>query len=138
MNTLNIFPELLTFYLLAPFLLRVASGAIFVYFGYTKIFRERARRIAFLQKIVFGGGGGAAMFWIISLAELIGGALLVAGLYTQFAALALAVITLGALAVKLWKPKLLDNSVEFYVLLLAVLISLLFLGAGFWALDLPL
>jgi putative oxidoreductase len=136
MNTLSIFPDLLTFWLLAPFILRVTVGFIFIYFGVSKIWREQERRIGFFKKIGFGAG--IIFFWLVSTLEIIGGALLVLGLYTQPTALVLSFVALGAIYSKIRHPKLLDNTLEFYVLLLSVLISLLFLGAGFWAIDLPL
>ena len=136
MNTLSIFPDLLTFWLVAPFLLRITAGFIFIYFGYTKIWKEKERRVSFFNKI--GLGGGMVSFWIVSLAELVGGIFLVLGFFTQATAMILFFIILGAIYTKIRQPKLLDNSLEFFVLLLSVLLSLLFLGAGFWAIDLPL
>ncbi len=136
MNTLSMFPDLLTFWLIAPFLLRITAGFIFIYFGYTKIWKERERRVSFFNKIGFGNG--SIFFWIISLAELIGGILLVLGVFTQATAIMLSFIILGAIYTKIRQPDLLDNSLEFFILLFAVLLSLLFLGAGFWAIDLPL
>lgn len=135
MQTLSIFPDLLTFWLLAPFLLRVVVGLIFTYFGFIKIWKERDRRISFFKKIGFGAG--VVLFWIISITELVGGILLMMGLFTQLVALILSIITIGAIYVKIRKPSRLDNSLEFFTLLLAVLLSLLVLGPGFWAIDLP-
>ncbi len=136
MNTLSMFPDLLTFWLIAPFLLRITAGSIFIYFGYTKIWKEKERRVSFFNKIGFGKG--AVFFWLVSLAELIGGILLVLGFFTQVTAIILSLVILGAIYTKIRQPDLLDNSLEFFILLLAVLLSLLFLGAGFWAIDLPL
>jgi len=136
MNTLSMFPGLLTFWLIAPFLLRITVGFIFIYFGITKIWKERKRRISFFNKI--GLGGEVIFFWIISIIELIGGAFLVLGLFTQIISLILLIIIIVAIYVKIKNPSLLDNSLEFFILTLAVLLSLLFLGAGFFAIDLPL
>ena len=136
MNTLSMFPDLLTFWLISPFLLRITAGFIFIYFGYTKIWKEKERRVSFFNKIGFGAG--TVFFWVVSLVELIGGILLVLGLFTQVTALTLFFIILGATYTKMRQPDLFDNSLEFFILLLAVLLSLLFLGAGFWAMDLPL
>jgi len=130
------FPGLLTFWLIAPFLLRITVGFIFIYFGITKIWKERKRRISFFNKI--GLGGEVIFFWIISIIELIGGAFLVLGLFTQIISLILLIIIIVAIYVKIKNPSLLDNSLEFFILTLAVLLSLLFLGAGFFAIDLPL
>jgi len=136
MNTLSIFPDLLTFWLIAPFVLRITVGFIFIYFGVTKIWKERKRRISFFNKL--GLGAGFMFFWIISTIELIGGVFLVLGFFTQIVSLILSIIIIGAIYAKIKNPALLDNSLEFFFLTLAVLFSLLFLGAGFFAIDLPL
>jgi len=133
---LSIFPDFLTFWLVAPFLLRIAAGFIFIYFGISKIYKERKNKIEFFKKIGFGAG--VIFFWIVSLIELIGGALLVVGLFVQPTAIVLSIIMIGAIYAKIRQPKLLKNTVEFFILLFAVLLSLLFLGSGFFAFDLPL
>ncbi len=129
MNTLNIFPNLFAFGFVAVFLLRVTAGTIFMYFGYTKIYKDKERRVSFFNKIGFGKG--KIFFWIVSLTELVGGIFLVAGFFIQVTALILSAIIMGAICTKIRKPNLLDNSLEFFVLLFIVLVSLLFLGAGF-------
>lgn len=136
MNTLSIFPDFLTFWLIAPFLLRVTIGFIFIYFGITKIWKERKRRVSFFNEVGFGAG--VIFFWLVSIAELAGGVLLILGLFTQIVSIVLSIIIIGAIYAKIKKPELLDNSLEFFFLALAVLLSLLFLGAGFFAIDLPL
>lgn len=128
MNT-TIFPGLITFWFVAPFILRVVAGFIFIYFGYTKIWKERERRISVFHTI--GLGTGKISFWIVSLAELIGGIFLALGLFIQITAIILSLIITGAVYTKVRKPDLLDNSLEFFLLLLAVLASLIFLGSGF-------
>ena len=77
-------------------------------------------------------------FWVVSVIEIIGGIFLVLGLFTQLTALALLFIIIAATYIKIRKPELLDNTLEFYILAIAVLVSLVFLGPGFWAIDLPL
>lgn len=131
---LSIFPDLLTFWLLAPFILRSIIGIIFIYFGASKIWLEKYRRINFFKEI----GGGMISFWVVSVIEIIGGIFLVLGLFTQLTALALLFIIIAATYIKIRKPELLDNTLEFYILAIAVLVSLVFLGPGFWAIDLPL
>ncbi len=134
MNTLSVFPHLLTFGFVVPFLLRITVGIIFIYFGYTKILKEKERRISFFNEIGFGRG--LLLFWVVSFAEIIGGIFLVVGVFTQVVAIVLSIITIGAICTKIRKPDLLDNSLEFFILLLVALVSLLFLGAGFFAMDL--
>ncbi len=136
MNTLSIFPDLLTFWLFAPFLLRTAVGLIFIYFGISKIWKEKDRKINFFKKIGFGTG--IIFFWTVSILEIIGGLYLVLGLFTQPTALVLSLVVIGAIYSKIRHPESLDNTLEFFILLLIVLLSLIFLGPGFWAIDLPL
>jgi len=136
MNTLSIFPDLLTFWLVAPFILRIIIGLIFVYFGISKIWKEKERKINFFKKIGFSTG--VVCFWITSILEIIGGVFLILGLFIQPTALVLLLVVMGAIYSKIRHPELLDNTLEFFILLLAVLLSLLFLGAGFWAIDLPI
>lgn len=119
MNTLSIFPDLLTFGLIAPLLLRVIAGFIFIHLGYKKVHKNKYS-------------------WIIPYAEIIGGIFLILGLFTQAVALILSFFILYTMYKKIRQPNLHNNSIEFFILLLTVLLSLLFLGAGFFAIDLPI
>ena len=117
MHPLSIFPSLLTFGLMAPFLLRLSAGALILIFGW-----ERNQKQYKTQSI----------FYAIS------GVLLVVGLYTQIAA----IVGLILLRFDMWADKktapvsrecrIVD------ILLNVILISLLFTGPGFFAFDLPL
>jgi uncharacterized membrane protein YphA (DoxX/SURF4 family) len=138
MNTLNIFPDLLTFGLIAPLLLRVTVGLIFIYFGIVKLLKEKEFKISFFQKIGLGLKSAIFFFWLVAVIEIAGGILLIVGLYTQAVTLALLTVTAGAMYAKTRYPQSMSNSVEFFILLFIVLVSLLFLGAGFFAVDLPL
>jgi len=133
---LSIFPALFTFRILAALILRVAVGLIFIYFGISKIYKEKKRKISFFEKIGFGKG--VTFFWIVSIIEIIAGILLVIGLLTQLVALVLLGILTYATYVKIRHPELLTNTLEFYFLAIAVLLALLLLGAGAFAIDLPL
>jgi uncharacterized membrane protein YphA (DoxX/SURF4 family) len=68
--------------------------------------------------------------------------LLFLGLYTQIAALVVTLASLLAVIIKirvrLAEHQSLSQGVEYYFLLLAIAVSLLFLGAGAFAIDLPL
>jgi len=121
---LSIFPDLLTFWLVVPLILRVTAGLIFIYFGVSTIWKKRERSIL--------------ATWVTPAIEIIGGVLLVLGFLTQLAALILLVFVAGTVYAKIRRPNIFDNTLEFYILLLAVLFSLLFLGSGFFAIDLPL
>ncbi len=114
---LNLFPDLLTYSFFAPLLLRLAVGVSTIYFGY-------------LTYRAWGNHGRAlGPLWIIA------GLLVLIGLFTQAAVIALLVLLLlkfwgfGAAVKWTW-------SYDF--LLLAALFALLLTGAGAFAFDLPL
>lgn len=134
---LSLFPSLFDYSLLAIFALRVSLGLIFVWFAYTKIFRERTERITFFEKISLRP---AVLFYtLVTGLELVAGVLLVLGLYTQAAALTVGVLMVLATFIKWQRPDALPyNTIEFYLLLAIVSFSLPFLGPGVFAFDLPL
>jgi uncharacterized membrane protein YphA (DoxX/SURF4 family) len=59
-------------------------------------------------------------------------------LWTQLAALLNAVILVIKLGIKAREKKLLSDGINYYILLLAMAVSLLFTGPGLFAFDLPL
>jgi uncharacterized membrane protein YphA (DoxX/SURF4 family) len=136
---LNIFPDLLFLQLLAPFMLRVALGAMFVWIGYSYFFKDREAVFAQLEnkwpKLAIPCLIGGGVF------EIITGGFLIAGLFTQATAIAGALIAIDALFVKfLYKDldKLVKYNKMFYILILVTSLSLIFSGAGIFAIDLPL
>lgn len=133
---LTVFPDLLTYSLIAPFILRVSLGLVLVYFSYLKFRKERVEKIAFFDSL----GMKPGVFYVNTVGgiELVGGILLVAGAYTQIAALGATIIMLVATFIKWRRPESLRNDIEFYILLLVIAVSLIFTGAGFFAFDLPL
>ena len=133
---LNPFPEFLTYGLLAPLFLRLVLGIIFVNLGYLKFGREKAIWRRFFDLTLFKPAG----LWVglFALIQIVGGLMLIAGFYTQIAALVFVVITLLELYVEKREPVLLNRNFVFYLLLFAISLSLLFSGAGFFAFDLPL
>jgi len=133
---LNPFPELLSFSLLSPLFLRVVLGIIFLNLGYLKFGIEKEAWVSFFNITPFR----PARFWVglIALIQIVGGLMLIAGFYTQIAALVFTVITLMELYVENREPVLLNRNFVFYLLLFTISLSLLFTGAGFFAVDLPL
>lgn len=136
---LNIFPDLLFLQLLAPFMLRIVVGVMFVWIGYSYLFKDRAEVIAQISSkwpkiakfsVLFGGT-----------LEVITGIFLIVGLYTQAAAIAGALIAVDALFGKFFYKELdkaLKYSKMFYILILIISLSLIISGAGAFAFDLPL
>lgn len=133
---LNTFPSLLTFGLAAPFILRVVLGIIFILAGYIKIFKKRGDSIHMFSEAAFPDP--VFFFWLVATVEILGGLALVLGFGTQIAAILIGLISLGGLIIKIRKPELLRQTLDFYIFALVIAISLLFTGAGFWAFDLPL
>ena len=113
-------------------LLRLAVGVIFVYHGYPKLEHPQATVHAFE-----GMGFPGYFAYIAGIIELFGGGLLILGLFTRIAGLAIA----GEMAVALWRvhhvfenPMAVKNY-EFPLVLAAAAFALATLGAGVISLD---
>jgi uncharacterized membrane protein YphA (DoxX/SURF4 family) len=124
MHTLSLFPVLLSYQQLAPFLIRIVLGVTLAYFGYHKI----------LGKGQSSGSNSKTYGGI----EVIVAIFLIIGLWTQLAALLNAAILIIKLGFKIKEKKFLSDGINYYVLLLTMAISLIFTGAGFLAIDYPL
>lgn len=115
--------------------LRILIGVIFIAHGYQKI------AIYTLPGTVeaFTGMGApipALTAPLIAFIELLGGAALIAGLFTRIAAPLLALDMLGALLLVHVKAGFFNpNGVEFPLALLAATVTLTLTGAGRYALD---
>jgi uncharacterized membrane protein YphA (DoxX/SURF4 family) len=133
---LSVFPDLLSYDLLAPFILRVIAGLIFLELGYLKLGNEKGVWKMFFETIHFKP---AQLFvTLLAVIEIISGAFLITGYLTQLAALVMAVILFGEAYVEMRDGALLKRDVVFYILLLAICVSLVLSGAGAFAFDLPL
>ncbi|MDO8564818.1 MAG: DoxX family protein [bacterium] len=133
---LNLFPELLAWGLLAPLLLRIVVGLIFVSYGWNILRRDRETASAFCESL--GCKPGTTYVWVWGLLQIAGGLLLIIGLYTQGAALGLMALTGILASLKRKHPERIPFERRFLDLLLVVLVSLLFSGAGLFAFDIPL
>jgi putative oxidoreductase len=116
---------------LAPLLLRVALGAIFLVHGIGKF--EQINHVA---QILTGLGIPFAQYIApgLALLEVVGGVCLILGIGTRILALLLAVVT----AVAILKIKLaqgLRGGYELELLMLVTLVSLMLSGAGAFALG---
>lgn len=115
---LNPFPSLLTYGLLAPFLIRVTLGAIALSGAYLGIKKDPRKAFSYVCAL--------------------SGLSLVLGFYTQIGALLL--IALYGMMLS-WEKKrgamtMRDN--WYYAIIIIAAVSLLFSSAGFLAFDLPL
>ena len=136
MQTFNIFPDLFAFSFMAPLILRVIIGLIFLNLGSLKLGRERAGWVSSLNILGIRPAGFFAV--LLGIAEIIGGLLLIAGAYTQLVALILAVIAMSELLIEYREESILKRDFVFYLLLTSICISLLLTGAGLYAIDIPL
>lgn len=133
---LSIFPNLLTYGELAPFILRVIVGIIFLELGYLKLGKEKSAWKMFFETIHFKP---AYIFvTLLAIIEIVSGAFLVVGYLTQLAALVMAIILFAEAYVELRDGEILKRDIVFYTLLLVICVSLLLTGAGAFAFDLPL
>lgn len=133
---LNPFPELLALSLLGPFILRVVIGLIFVDLGYLKFRSEKQRWLTSFETL----GLRPADFFVplYGLLQMVGGLMLLVGLWTQVAALAFVIFTGIELYVE-WKAReIFKRDIVFHLLIFVISLSLLFSGAGAYAIDIPL
>ena len=124
MHILSLFPYLLSYQQLSPLIIRVVLGVTLAYFGY--------------EKILGNGHSSGSNSKIYGVVEMIIALFLIIGLWTQLAAILNAVILVIKLCWKIKEGKFLTDGVNYYILLLAMAISLVFTGAGAFAIDYPL
>lgn len=120
----SIFPDALAFQGFAPLIIRLVLGGTLAYFGYLKI--KGVGKSSGSNSKVYGITEVAIAFCIII------------GLFTQLAALLNVLILIIKLGHKMQEKAFLSNGVNYYILLLAMALSLVFTGGGFFAFDLPL
>ncbi len=114
---LSLFPQLFTFELAAPFILRVVLGIILLAHAFRKSKEKKEIKI------------------LISIGA-VSGLLLIAGFLTQAAAIVIAVLTILSftkIAENFW-----FDGLSLKIIVLTVSLSLLVLGPGILAFDLPL
>lgn len=133
---LNPFPELLMYSALGPLVLRLLLGLIFIDLGVLKFRSEKERWLASFEALGLNPSG--LLLPIYALLQLVGGFLLIIGLWTQVAALAFVIFSGIELFVE-WKAReILKRDVIFYLFVFVISLSLLVTGAGGYAFDIPL
>lgn len=131
----SLFPNVLFLTDAGLFLLRVATGIVFLTWGYALL--EPARRRMLAEELqVFGGYANLAV-WLLALIEVGIGLLFVAGFLTQLAALIGLLLSVKFFFLRHKYPSLSSESGLLYLLLIAVCIHLFVSGAGLWAVDIP-
>lgn len=118
---LAIFPHLLSYQALSPFIIRVILGITLAHFGYLKV----------KGKGKSSGSNSKIYGWV----EIVIALFLVVGLYTQLAALANVVILLIKIGFKIRDKAFLTDGVNYYILLLVMALSLILTGAGAFGFD---
>lgn len=131
---LSLFPQILFLAPLSTALLRVCAGLVFVYLAYVH-FSKRKAAAEELSTLI---GGAHVIIPLYSVVELLIAVSLIAGVWTQLAALLGWAVALKVLFIRHSLRELKPLSQLSYALLAAICFSLVFTGAGAFAFDLPL
>jgi len=121
---LSLLPDLLDFSSIAPVILRLALGGTLLSYGFKELFAPQI--------------GVPSWMKIVGIWESVLGVLLLAGLFTQVAALLAGLEFLGYLFLRLKDKAQMPISANFLLVMLAIALSLVLLGPGLFAIDLPL
>jgi uncharacterized membrane protein YphA (DoxX/SURF4 family) len=119
---LSLFPVLLSYERVAPFLLRLVLAVILFHWSYGR----------------FKKGPRTPLLTAAGIVEAVTGLLLFLGLLTQLAALILIIVMIAKLAQKIKTKAFFTDGVNYYFVVLVIAVSLLFLGPGAFAFDYPL
>ena len=133
---LNPFPDLLMYSFFAPLILRVVLGLIFADLGMLKFRGERGTWINSFNTLSLRP---ADLFVsIYGALQIVGGLLLLLGLWTQVAALVFVIFSGIELYLEWQAREILRRDLVFYLLIFTISLSLLITGAGALAIDIPL
>ena len=116
---------------LALFVLRLVLGVIMIAHGYPKV-----TGFSHFQAMISGMGLPGWLAYLSAAAEFLGGILVVLGLFTRCAALAILIDLSVAIWKVHWKAGLLgDKGYQFPLSLVAIAFALIFFGGGPMSLD---
>jgi uncharacterized membrane protein YphA (DoxX/SURF4 family) len=132
---LSIFPDLLSLSLVAPLLLRVTLGVIVGMIGYKIVYKYRGQFFKFYQENKYPMA--KSMPLVFGYLAIVTGIFLVIGFLTQIATL-VAIYIFASLYLIDKDLHIFEYQKHFYILTVVVSVSLLFLGPGILAIDLPL
>lgn len=121
---LSLWPDLFNFAPIAPVILRIALGGTFLFYGLREIIKPHYLR--------------GALARIVGLWDTAIGLLLILGFFTQGVAMLAILELLGYLLIRLTNKNRLPIPIDYLLVMMMIAVSLLFLGPGLWALDLPL
>lgn len=131
---LSLFPQILFLAPLGLTLLRIAAGLVFFYLAY--VHYSNRREVA--QELSTLIGGARIICLLYSGLELLIAVSLIAGIWTQFAALVGFVVALKVLLIRRSLKEVRPLSPLSYALLAVICLCLFVSGAGAFAFDLPL
>ena|SRR3989344_2172587 len=133
---LNPFPDLLTFGFFAPLLLRLALGVVFLDFGLHTLGKGRIQHGALFEAL--GLKKHTRHITTLGTLEVVVALMLIAGLYTQIAALITLIFSLTAYYLKGKHGAHIEHRRHLFFLTAVIALSLLLTGAGAIAFDVPL
>ena len=133
---LNVFPELLSFGLLSATIIRVTIAIILLVIGYETVTKKRLDFDSYFKTKEFPMA--SVLSWKLGVAEIIVGIFLLVGLYTQIATLIAVFLFFALLHIENEDKKILPHTSTFYLIMVVISTTLLFSGAGAFAIDLPL
>lgn len=133
---LNTFPELLNYSLLAPTLLRLILAFVLITVGIDTITKKRSLFASYFISREFPLAN--LLPWKFGISEIILGLFFFFGFFTQVASLIAIYILLSLFFIENRAEKILPHNSTFYLIMIVIAISLLFSGAGAFAVDLPL
>ena len=112
-------------------LIRLGLAAIFIYHGWGKI-DNMEQTVGFFSSLGLSAVWTYAVAWV----EFVGGISLLLGLWTEYSAVALSVVMVGAIYLVHWKNGFGgQGGYEFQLLILLSTLSLVFFGSGKYSLG---
>ncbi len=134
--TFSVFENALNYWFVAVSVLRIVIGIITIILAKRALGKERFENTQIFTSL--GLVPGKFFSFVFGFIMLICGVLLIIGLFTQVAALAITILSLALVLLRLTGRVLSKESNLFFVMLATVCFSLIYFGAGAIALDLPL
>lgn len=133
---LSIFPGLLPYGLLSATIIRITVGLVILLFGTLTLFYHREK----ISKKLLSRGYPLANFipWPVGIVQILTGGFLIIGFLTQASAIVVAYLFIDLMLIDTGKEKIFKQGNLFYVAMILISLSLLFSGAGAFAVDLPL
>ncbi|HMO78743.1 MAG TPA: DoxX family protein [Candidatus Paceibacterota bacterium] len=133
---LNFFPELLPFGLISATIIRIVVGSVLFYFGILSI--STKKEIVSERLNNFKYPAPKFFTFLISIIGIITGSFLIAGFATQIVAIIAIYLFLNLIFIDSGEKNIFGQTKLFYISMILISITLIFSGAGFWAIDLPL